>query len=137
MKLIVQRVSSAKVKSKNIKNTIEKGIVCLIGIGRNDTQEDIEYCTRKLVNCRIFEDENGKSWMNSVKSSNLELLLISQFTLFGYLSGNKLDFHLAMEPKRAKEMYNQFCTLVRKETPNVKEGEFGALMEVSLVRLSK
>lgn len=110
----------------------------LVGIGREDTQEDAEYMARKIVNLRLLdaEDGSGKRWHASVKSAGLELLLVSQFTLFSVLKGNKPDFHNAMGGDEARAFFDSFCQMVRKELGSderVKEGAFGEMMDVALV----
>ncbi|KAJ0412818.1 hypothetical protein ATCC90586_002448 [Pythium insidiosum] len=111
------------------------GLVCLVGITRDDTEEDAEFCCRRLLNARLWEDDKGTSWKSSVISNGYEVLLVSQFTLYGFFQGNKPDFHLAMAPAPAKEFYHAFCDRVRAahSADKVAEGIFGAMMEVSLV----
>ena len=104
MRLVVQRVSSAQVKVKDeIVGKIEKGFMVLVGIGPNDTEKEADFLANKLLNLRIFEDENRK--MNlSLLDVKGELLLISQFTLYGDCSkGNRPSFINARNPEEANE----------------------------------
>ncbi|KAL5964365.1 D-aminoacyl-tRNA deacylase [Taenia solium] len=92
---------------------------------------------RKIVNLRLFEDEEKqRRWDKSVKDVEGEILCVSQFTLYSLLKGNKLDFHLAMSPDTSVALYEAFLSKVRFEyqaPDKVKDGVFGAMMDVSLV----
>lgn len=88
---------------------------------------------RKILNTRLFE-QDGKRWMQSVKDQQLEILSISQFTLYYKLKGNKPDFHHAMTGEKAKELYNKLLQKLGSEhdPTKIKDGVFGAMMEVSI-----
>lgn len=134
MKLVVQRVSNASVEvEKNIVGEIEKGLVVLIGISDLDTKETVDYLIKKLVMLRIFSDENDK--MNlSLKDINGELLMISQFTLFGDCSkGNRPNFMNAGKPQHANELYEYCIKQSRTLGIKVEHGIFGADMQVNLI----
>uniref|UniRef100_K3WUV9 D-aminoacyl-tRNA deacylase n=1 Tax=Globisporangium ultimum (strain ATCC 200006 / CBS 805.95 / DAOM BR144) TaxID=431595 RepID=K3WUV9_GLOUD len=136
MRVVLQRVTSASVRVEGeVVGQIGRGLLCLVGIGRDDTEEDAEFCCRRLLNCRIWPDAKDTPWKTSVLSNGFEVLLVSQFTLHGYFSGNKPDFHLSMAPTPAKEFFDKFCARVRAAhtADKVAEGVFGAYMEVSLV----
>ena len=137
MRVIIQRVTAASVVvDGNIVGQIGNGLLCLVGIGRNDTLDDTKWCTNKICNVRLWDDRaKGKPWQNSVKSSGYELLLVSQFTLHGVLKGNKPDFSHSKRPEEAKKMFDEFVALSKALIPaeKVKTGIFGAKMEVSLV----
>ncbi|GLD95341.1 hypothetical protein PINS_up003985 [Pythium insidiosum] len=136
MRVVLQRVTGASVRvDGEVVGQIGKGLVCLVGITREDTEEDAEFCCRRLLNARLWPDEKDTAWKSSVVSNGYEVLLVSQFTLYGYFQGNKPDFHLAMAPAPAKEFYHAFCDRVRAahSADKVAEGVFGAMMEVSLV----
>ena len=93
MKVIVQRVQSASVAvNDSVISSIGKGICVLVGIHDKDTPKERETIVRKLLNLRVFEDENDKRWAKSVKDLNLEVLCVSQFTLYHTMKGNKPDF---------------------------------------------
>ena len=132
MRLVVQRVKNAKVEVDNkIVGQINQGYMVLVGVGPNDTEKEADYLAKKLINLRIFEDENGK--MNlSIKDVNGELLLISQFTLYADCSGgNRPSFINAAKPDKANELYEYFCKKCTESVP-VQKGVFGAHMEVTL-----
>lgn len=95
MRIVLQRVLNGSVTvSEKMISKIDRGVLCLVGITEDDTKEDAEYLARKLLNIRIWDDEEGKRWSKSVKDMKYEVLLVSQFTLFSKLKGNKPDFHL-------------------------------------------
>mmetsp|Transcript_21692 Transcript_21692/g.36265 ORF Transcript_21692/g.36265 Transcript_21692/m.36265 type:complete len:154 (-) Transcript_21692:334-795(-) len=137
MRAVIQRVTSASVEvGGEIVSSIGPGILCLIGLKDGDVEADAEFICRKVLNVRLFENaESGKAWDKSVVDKGYEVLLVSQFTLYGYLKGNKPDFHLAMPPAKAREEYDAFVARVRKghKPDMVKDGVFGAKMNVQLV----
>lgn len=116
MKLVVQRVSKASVTVEGeIVGKINKGYMVLLGVKEGDTKKEADFLVNKLLNLRIFEDENEK--MNlSIKDVNGELLIISQFTLYGDAShGNRPSFIQAEKPEKANELYEYFCKQCEKE----------------------
>lgn len=134
MKFIVQRVNKSQVEvEEKIVGKIDKGFMVLIGITHNDTKEIADFLVRKLINLRVFEDENGK--MNlSLKDIQGSLLLISQFTLYAdCTSGNRPSFTNAAKPEFANELYEYIIDECKKQISNVQTGIFGADMQVSLV----
>lgn len=135
MKLVIQKVKKAKVEVENkIVGKIEKGYMVLLGVKKGDTEKEADYLAKKLCNLRIFEDENGK--MNlSIKDVNGELLIISQFTLYGNTKdGNRPSFIEAEEPERANELYKYFLVKCKENgIEKVEQGMFGNHMEVSLI----
>jgi len=134
VKFVIQRVKSASVEvDKKIVSEIKNGFLVLIGITHNDTKEVADYLINKLVNLRIFKDENDKLNL-SLNQINGELLLVSQFTLYGDCSrGNRPSFTEAAEPKYANELYEYIIDECKKKVPIVKSGIFGADMKVSLL----
>lgn len=133
MKLVVQRVKEANVKVDNkIVGKINKGYVVFIGIKEGDTQKEADFLVKKLQNLRVFEDENEK--MNlSIQDVKGEILLISQFTLYGDTThGNRPSFIEAEKPEKANELYEYFCNECSK-TIHVEKGVFKAHMDVSLI----
>ncbi|KAE9412248.1 hypothetical protein Angca_010199, partial [Angiostrongylus cantonensis] len=119
--------------------SIGRGVCVLVGISRDDTDDDIEYIVRKILNVRLFESEN-KRWERSVKDEGLEVLCVSQFTLYGYLKvfvfhGNKLDFHNSMNPQDASVFYGRFMDKLRSSylPENVQDGRFASMMNVEIV----
>ena len=134
MKLVVQRVKNAKVDINNETNgKIDKGFLVLLGVTNGDTKKEADYLVKKLCNLRIFEDENEK--MNlSIKDVNGEMLIVSQFTLYGDCSkGNRPSFVNAAKPDVAEPLYEYFCEECRNNGIKVETGIFGADMQVSLL----
>lgn len=137
MRTVVQRVLSASVEVEGrLVSAIGPGLLVLVGVHEADTDADADYICRKILNMRLFpNDKTGKPWDQSVMQREFEVLLVSQFTLYGILKGNKPDFHVAMPPAKAKSFY---ASLVEKfqrsySAESVKDGIFGAMMKVSLV----
>lgn len=134
MRLVVQRVSSAEVKvDGKTTGKIEKGFLVLLGIKTTDTKKEADYLVKKLCGLRVFTDENDK--MNlALKDVGGELLIVSQFTLYGDCSGgNRPSFTDAARPEIAEPLYEYFCEECMKKEINVQRGIFGADMKVSLV----
>ncbi|EFJ34350.1 hypothetical protein SELMODRAFT_166581 [Selaginella moellendorffii] len=137
MRAVVQRVLSARVEvDGQVVSQIGQGLLVLVGISESDTKEDADFLCRKILNMRLFvNDKTGKAWDQNVMQKNFDVLLVSQFTLYGFLKGNKPDFHLAMPPLQAKDFYSKFVEAVAHSysKDKVKDGIFGALMQVHLV----
>lgn len=134
MKLVIQRVSKAKVEVDNkTVGSIGKGFLVLVGITHSDTEKEADYLANKLCKMRIFEDENGK--MNlSLKDVGGELLIVSQFTLYADCAkGNRPSFIEAARPEQATPLYEYFCKKCEEQGIKVEKGVFGAHMEVSLL----
>ena len=134
MKAVIQRVSRASVRIEGeATGNIGKGFVVLLGVGREDSADDLNYLVKKITGLRIFEDENEK--MNlSLKDVDGELLVISQFTLFADMKkGNRPSFINAGPADLSKGYYKQFISECRRLGYKTEEGRFGAHMEVSLV----
>lgn len=133
MKAVIQRVTSADVKiDGKINGEIGNGLMVLLGVGNGDNDEDMKYIADKIINLRIFSDENDK--MNlSLKDVGGSMLVISQFTLYGDCShGRRPYFGDAMEPVGANEMYKSFVKYVKEQGIHTETGEFGADMKVTL-----
>ena len=134
MKIVVQRVSQASVKvSGEIVGEISKGLLLLIGIEENDEKKDAEWLAKKILDLRIFSDEEGK--MNrSVKDINGEILCVSQFTLIAdYKKGNRPSFIKAAKPEKAVPLFEYFKGLIKSSGLKTESGIFGADMKVSLL----
>lgn len=134
MKVVVQRVSEAHVKVNNeIVGKIRKGLMLLIGIDENDEKADADWITQKILNLRIFGDENDKLNL-SVKDVEGEILCISQFTLIAdYKKGNRPSFIKAAKPNKAIPLFDYFKTELSKSGLKIESGIFGADMKVSLI----
>jgi D-tyrosyl-tRNA(Tyr) deacylase len=135
MKVVIQRVSEATVKiDGHINGSIESGLLILVGIEQADNEEDVDWLASKIINLRIFSDENGL--MNlSVKEINGGILVISQFTLHAKTKkGNRPSFIDAARPEQAIPLYEKFKSALEKELDKpIQCGIFGADMKVSLV----
>lgn len=134
MKLVVQRVSNAKVEvEERVTGEIGQGFLVLLGVTHEDTVQNADFLVQKLVNLRVFTDENYK--MNlSIKDIKGELLIVSQFTLYANCQkGNRPSFVEAAKPEQADELYNYFVEKCKQEGIIVQTGEFGAHMQVSLL----
>lgn len=133
MRLVIQRSKEASVSFEDTVNSIDKGLVVLLGMTHGDTIDDINYLVRKLTNLRIFDDGTGK--MNySVKDINGSILLVSQFTLYADTKdGNRPDFVKALGYEESEKLYNIFIEELSKTDINYKTGKFGADMKVSLI----
>ncbi|AKA71993.1 MULTISPECIES: D-aminoacyl-tRNA deacylase [Clostridium] len=133
MRAVVQRVKYSKVEiNGEVVGEINKGLNVLLGISREDTQEHITYLKDKILNLRIFEDENGKL-NKSLLDVGGELLIISQFTLYGDCrKGRRPSFIEALGGDEAEKMYEEFVRQCRETVPKVETGRFGADMLVSI-----
>jgi D-tyrosyl-tRNA(Tyr) deacylase len=141
MKIVIQRVKSASVtinmhSQPTTISSIGPGMLALVGLHTEDTLSDLEWCTKKLLAIKLWENENGGMWRQHVKQKEYEILCVSQFTLYGTLSKkNQPDYKLAMKSVQAEEMYNTFLDMLRKGyvEDRIKDGMFGEMMDVELV----
>ena len=135
MRAVIQRVAEACVKvDGRVTGSIGKGLLILVGIEDADTQEDIDWLTKKIVGLRIFDDENGV--MNlSVMDIGGSILAVSQFTLMASTKkGNRPSYIRASKGDFAQPMYEKFCLALKKESgKKTEKGIFGADMKVSLL----
>ena len=134
MRAVVQRVLNASVEVENeIVGKIGHGFLVLLGVGQNDDESDMKYIADKIINLRVFEDENEK--MNlSLTDVNGELLVVSQFTLYGDCrKGRRPSFDSAGEPKAAKELYEKTCQYFKSCGIKTETGIFAADMKVNLL----
>ena len=131
---VLQRVTTGKVKiGDRIVGDIDNGLVILLGVHRDDKEEDIIFLADKVIGLRVFNDNNGK--MNiSLQDAEGSVLVISQFTLCGdWRNGRRPSFTKAADRDKGILLYNGFINAVRSRGINVETGEFGAAMDVSLV----
>ena len=134
MRVVIQRVSHASVTiDGHCKSAIQKGMMILVGIEETDSREDIDWLCKKIVNLRIFDDENGV--MNkSILEDEGNILVISQFTLHASTKkGNRPSFIKAGNPELANSLYEYIIAACKKELPVVETGSFGADMKVELL----
>jgi D-tyrosyl-tRNA(Tyr) deacylase len=134
VKAVVQRVKSAQVAIEGrIVGRIKKGLLVLLGIKPDDTERDVKFLAEKIINLRIFSDEQDK--MNlSLLDIKGEILIVSQFTLYGDCSkGRRPSFAKAALPEIAEKLYEQFIQEIKKSGLTTQTGQFGAMMDVELV----
>lgn len=133
MRAVVQRVSRAQVEiDGSTVGSIGKGLVILLGVGHEDTEDQAERLWRKISRLRIFEDENSKTNL-SLADVHGDVLVVSQFTLFANCKkGNRPSFTQAGAPDEANRLYEWFVERARRDVPRVETGRFGAYMDVSL-----
>ena len=132
MRIVVQRVREASVSNDSIENKINKGYCLLVGVGKTSTEADIATLAKKILNARLFEDEDGKLNLN-LQQIGGEILSISQFTLYADVrKGNRPGFTQSMPPERANELYEKLNATLRSYGINVLTGEFGTDMLVNI-----
>ena len=134
MRVVLQRVSHASVTvEEKVIGKIQRGFLLLVGVTHDDAMEDMEYLVRKIVQMRIFEDEEGKL-NRSIQDIGGEILSVSQFTLYAETKkGNRPSFSKAAPGDVALEMFEQFNGLLRETGVPVETGQFGADMKVELL----
>lgn len=134
MRLLIQRVQEARLLiEKKLYSEIGPGLLVLLGIHKDDQASQIKWLVNKLVHLRIFNDEEGK--MNrSVKDIKGQIMVVSQFTLYGNCSnGRRPDFIQAAPPALAQPLYQQFIDQLGQEIPSLQTGLFGAEMQIALI----
>ncbi|MBK7979486.1 MAG: D-tyrosyl-tRNA(Tyr) deacylase [Ignavibacteriae bacterium] len=137
MRALVQRVTEGHVfvKENSYLQKINKGMVILLGVSEDDAEKEVLFVSEKCANLRIFEDQNQK--MNlSVKDVNGEVLIISQFTLYGDAkNGNRPSYSKAAKPELADKLYKLFIDEMKRHIGDskIKQGVFGAMMEVKII----
>ena len=134
MRVVIQRVSEASVHvRKEVKSSIKKGLLILLGIEKCDSSEDVTWLSKKIAQLRIFSDDKGL--MNrSILDVKGEVLVVSQFTLHAKTKkGNRPSYMNAAEPKKANEFYEEFILQIKNQGVQVQNGVFGANMQVELI----
>jgi len=134
MKVVIQRVLNASVTvDSKIISKINKGLLVLTGVSKDDDFKDADYLIEKILNLRIFEDDKGK--MNlSLLDIKGEILIVSQFTLLGDTrKGRRPSFDKAAKPDKAIEIYNYFIEQIKLKGHKTSSGIFGAMMDISLI----
>ncbi|WP_419956068.1 D-aminoacyl-tRNA deacylase [Neobacillus niacini] len=134
MRVVVQRSKNAKVTvNGEITGQISKGLVLLVGVTHQDTEEDAAFLADKIANLRIFEDDAGKMNLSLLEVGG-EILSVSQFTLYGDCrKGRRPNFMEAARPEQANPLYETFNGLLREKGIKVETGIFGAMMDVELI----
>ena len=134
MRVIVQRVKSSRVEiNGKIVGKIDRGLNLLVGIARKDTEAELDWMVRKCLDLRLFPELNsdGNRWEKSILEIKGELLVVSQFTLYGDCrKGRRPSFDRSASPNVAKELYNLFVEKLRSSGLKVETGEFGGMMQV-------
>ncbi|WP_282926312.1 D-aminoacyl-tRNA deacylase [Helcococcus kunzii] len=134
MRALIQRVNSSKLYiDGEIYSQINKGYLVLLAVSEDDEKKDLDYIVKKTLGLRVFEDENEK--MNlSIKDVNGEIMIVSQFTLYGDArKGNRPNFMKSAKHEKAELMYNEFVELIKNEIEIVETGKFGANMDIELI----
>ncbi len=133
MRALVQRVSNASVVADStFAGEIGRGLLILLGVSHDDTDEDCSFVAEKCLNLRIFEDDDGKMNLSALDVGG-GILVVSQFTLYGDCSrGRRPDFTKAAPPEQARKLYDMFICEIRKSGLTTRSGVFGAMMQVSL-----
>lgn len=136
MKAVIQHVKDCSITVNNeIVSSISHGLLCYIGIRKEDGQKDIDYIIDKILNLRILEDENEK--MNlSVLDKKLEIMLVSQFTLYGNTKkGRRPSFDLAMDSDNANLFFEEFINILKRKYDNIKTGKFQSTMFINYTNI--
>ncbi|CBH15791.1 D-tyrosyl-tRNA deacylase, putative [Trypanosoma equiperdum] len=136
MRVVVQRVLEGAVTvGEEVVGSVGRGIVALVGIHHEDDMSDVDYIAHKLLSLRIWRSEDGqKTWDRNVKQVDGGILLVSQFTLMHVLKGNKPDFHLAMKPERASELFNNLREALCRDyaAHKISTGRFQSYMNINM-----
>jgi len=134
MRAVIQRVKQARVRvEERTLGEIKEGLLCFLGVGKNDQETDADYLAVKIPQLRIFADNDGK-FNRSLLDIGGSILVVSQFTLFADCrKGRRPSFSEAAEPEQAKALYHRFITKLQEQGITVAQGEFQASMEVELV----
>jgi D-aminoacyl-tRNA deacylase len=134
MRAVVQRVREARVKvNSSVEGEIKKGLLIFLGIAKDDQQSDADYLADKIINLRIFEDNNGKMNLSALDLER-RILVVSQFTLYGDCrKGRRPGFSSAADPVKAEGLYRYFIEKVAATGLRVATGRFRAMMDVELI----
>ncbi|WP_392533258.1 D-aminoacyl-tRNA deacylase [Nostoc sp. C117] len=135
MRVIIQRVKSSQViVNGEIVGKIGQGLNLLVGIANTDTDAELDWMVRKCLELRLFPDEEGGDrWQKSVQEIGGELLVVSQFTLYGDCrKGRRPSFDRSAAPQAAEDLYNHFVTKLKDSGVQVQTGKFGAMMQVTI-----
>ena len=135
MKALIQRVSSGSVIVENkTVGSIQRGLVVLLGVTHSDSEKDIDFIINKIVNLRIFGNEENDNFEKSVKEIEGEILIISQFTLYADMrKGRRPSFVNSAKSEFAEEIYNKFIEKIKEENLLIQTGIFGEKMQVKII----
>jgi D-tyrosyl-tRNA(Tyr) deacylase len=131
MRLLIQRVVDCSLRTPDgYESSIEDGLLAYLGIGKDDTEKDADYLAHKLINLRVFEDNQGKMNLSPLQLGK-EIMVVSQFTLYGDVrQGLRPDFMNAMAPEGAEKMCGYFVSVLKKSPLRIQTGVFRAHMEI-------
>ncbi len=134
MRALIQRVSESRVKvDDNITGEINSGLLVFLGIGKEDGRKEAEFLAEKIINLRVFPDNNDKMNLSAI-DENKELLIVSQFTLYGDCSqGRRPSFFEAASPEKAEELYHYFVDILEESDLRIETGRFKEMMDVELI----
>jgi D-tyrosyl-tRNA(Tyr) deacylase len=136
MRVVIQRVKSSQVQVGNIViGKIGRGLNLLVGIANTDTETELDWMARKCLDLRLFPGDEGSAdrWEKSVQEIGGELLVVSQFTLYGDCrKGRRPSFSQSAAPDVAQQLYEKFVEMLRQSGLRVETGQFGAMMQVSI-----
>lgn len=136
MKILLQKVQSAAVDVEDKRlSEIEEGLLLFVGITHHDTEQDLDWMVNKVLNLRVFENEEGKAFDLSVMDAQKDILVVSQFTLYATTQkGRRPDFKQSAPPDHAKKLYDLFVQKLQQNCDlNIQQGQFQAEMKVHLV----
>jgi D-tyrosyl-tRNA(Tyr) deacylase len=135
MRAVIQRVTSARVRvADRVTGEIQRGLLVLLGVGKGDTEADVQYVAGKIRDLRVFENDDGKPMDRSVADIGGAVLVVSQFTLYGDVrKGRRPSFDDAAAPADARNLYEAVVRELRAAHVPVSTGEFQAMMHVELV----
>lgn len=134
MRVVIQRVTSSQVSvAGEIVGKIGRGLNLLVGIAPSDTEKELEWMARKCLDLRLFPGDEGDNWEKSVLEIAGEILVVSQFTLYGDCrKGRRPSFSASAPPDSAEALYDRFVEKLRASGLHVATGQFGAMMQVSI-----
>ena len=134
MRAVVQRVKESQVKvDDEVIGSIDEGLLIFLGIGNEDSMDDIDYLIDKIINLRIFEDVEGKMNLSALDLEK-DIMVVSQFTLYGDCrKGRRPSFFDAAPPDKAERLYDVFVSKMNDYNLNIETGEFQAMMDVDLI----
>ena len=134
MRIIIQRVIASQVEIEGkVIGKIGRGLNLLVGIQETDTDQEIDWMVKKCLELRLFSDEENRPWQKSIQDIKGELLVVSQFTLYGDCrKGRRPSFSNSASPSTAKGLYDQFVKKLQGSGLKVETGKFGAMMQVTI-----
>ncbi|MEB3224613.1 MAG: D-aminoacyl-tRNA deacylase [Synechococcus sp.] len=135
MKIVLQRVQRSQVSvNQKIVGQINRGLTLLVGVAPTDTEAELQWLARKCLELRLFPDTAGNPWRCSIQEIQGEILVVSQFTLYGDCrKGRRPSFSDSARPEQAEQIYEKFVDLLRQSGLKIETGKFGAMMQVEII----